>query len=947
MIEKIFTYRDRWGQGITLWIVVAMCFAAPFILMGLSKVRLENDVTSWLPADDPDAQVLHWFHENFEHESRLIISWEGSSLTDPRLTRFAEALQAKGEFAEQFRDSHPEQMIETVSTPLQGLDAMVKNDIPQDEALQRLVGVLIGPGHLKIRWTPEARQHIAQSEQELQSAVTRAGLGLQLQFLPPDPPRALPIIAETQAEPTDAVADEADTTVLDWASLSTLPEHDIQIRAEGMAFGSEAAIKVQEVAQGLPSIEDCFYVPGSPVALSVSLTKDGEDLLQPLFDHIHKAAVAAGIPESDLHLGGGPVSRYRLNREGARAIWNTEYPAWMVHKRSPIILSTLATVILAFLLLRSFRLSTLVLLASMYITMAVVALIPATGKSLNLVLIVLPNLLMVLTTSGAVHLANYWKHEALIAPEKAIARAVQQAFIPCVLASITTAVGMASLLTSVLGPVRDFGIYSSIGCILSLGMILFGFPAMMSVWPGSVKKPHADDDCPDSWQHLGEWLVRHSTAVVTVCMVVFAVSLYGLRWFQTETKVIRYFPPQTRLYQDYQYLEESLAGIVSVEVLVKFPKAEEIDPTADPVDDAAEPVKKLNVLDRMELVRRLETELARHPGVSGTISLADFRPVSPDPSESLSRYALTVRRTEKGLFEEHAKETKALVQRVTAPLQVDNGQHAVNFVAGDEVWRIRCQTAVLNDINYGELVRDLEAIAVKETSSQQGVDYVITGMVPLFLRTQEAVLDSLIESFALAFVLIAIIMVFLLKHPVSGLLAMIPNLFPVGVVFGLVAWGDIPVDIGTMITASVALGIAIDGTLHLLTWFQAGLRSGLSRNEAVIKSLKHCGPAMWQTSVAIAVGMFLLIGADLLLISRFGWLMAALVMVALLGDIILLPALLTGWLGAIIERTVVKDGSDAEPATHAPPASTDAADVLTFPVPEQRTESQLRRAPGM
>ncbi|MEO1999007.1 MAG: MMPL family transporter, partial [Planctomycetaceae bacterium] len=154
----------------------------------------------------------------------------------------------------------------------------------------------------------------------------------------------------------------------------------------------------------------------------------------------------------------------------------------------------------------------------------------------------------------------------------------------------------------------------------------------------------------------------------------------------------------------------------------------------------------------------------------------------------------------------------------------------------------------------------------------------------------------------------------LLRNPLSGLITMVPNLLPVCVVFGLISWCRMAVDMGTMITASVALGIAVDGTLHLLTWFRAGIRAGKSRDTAIADALAHCGPAMWQTSCAIGVGLLVLFPAELLLISRFGWLMAALIGTALIADIILLPALLAGPLGKLIERAMQR----TEPAAAAP-----------------------------
>jgi predicted RND superfamily exporter protein len=216
----------------------------------------------------------------------------------------------------------------------------------------------------------------------------------------------------------------------------------------------------------------------------------------------------------------------------------------------------------------------------------------------------------------------------------------------------------------------------------------------------------------------------------------------------------------------------------------------------------------------------------------------------------------------------------------------------------------------------------MDEIAKSVLKYQAGAGHLVTGMVPLFLRTQQAVLDSLMSSFLLAFAVIAVVMAIVLKNPIAGLISMLPNILPVGVVFGLISWGGLRVDIGTMVTASVALGIAVDGTLHLLTWFRDGAARGLSRRDAIAQALGHCGPAMWQTSAAVGVGLLVLYPADLLLISRFGWLMAALIGAALLADVILLPALLAGPLGTLIERSVsAKQNATSSPLPPTPEAS--------------------------
>jgi hypothetical protein len=193
------------------------------------------------------------------------------------------------------------------------------------------------------------------------------------------------------------------------------------------------------------------------------------------------------------------------------------------------------------------------------------------------------------------------------------------------------------------------------------------------------------------------------------------------------------------------------------------------------------------------------------------------------------------------------------------------------------------------------------------------LEIVYTGIVPVVYKAQRTLLVSLVESIAMAFVLIAGVMILLLIpgnlpgalfRPkllacgvVAGLIAMVPNLFPVVIVFGLMGHASILVDIGTMMTASVALGVAVDDTIHFLTWFRQHLDRGLSRLEAVIETYRRVGPAMLQTTVVGGLGLFVFSLSTFTPTQRFGTLMLVMLVTALLGDLILLPALLAGPLG--------------------------------------------------
>ncbi len=182
------------------------------------------------------------------------------------------------------------------------------------------------------------------------------------------------------------------------------------------------------------------------------------------------------------------------------------------------------------------------------------------------------------------------------------------------------------------------------------------------------------------------------------------------------------------------------------------------------------------------------------------------------------------------------------------------------------------------------------------------VSTVYTGVVPLVYKAQRTLLESLIQSIGWAFVLIALVMAVILRSPTAGLMSMLPNVFPVVLIFGAMGWMGIAVDIGTMMTASVAMGVAVDDTIHFLTWFRKGLDQGLDRREAIMLSYKRVAMAMAQTTAIGGLGLAVFMASTFTPTQRFGTLMLTLLMAALIGDLIFLPAILAGPVGRVFGK---------------------------------------------
>lgn len=752
--------------AVSIAIIAAMLVGLILAARLLPSIRLQNDLETWLAKDDEQALALRRMEEYFPKEERVLVSWDSSSLQDPRNDRVRDLLNESPYFSK-------------VRTAADLVNQMSDWKVEEPEAVERLTGLLIG--HRK----------------------SDAGTGKE-----------------------NAAIDEPNVSM-----LVTLSDGGISD-------------------------------PGAAV------------------DAIKAAASDCEIPAAELHIDGTLVTSLAVDREVWAATWNTLDPL----ERPPVFaISALTGILLAIAVMRSVRVGLMVTAAAWWTALITTSLMPATGHTMNMVTIVMPTLLVVLTVSAAIHVANYWREAATTEAACPIRDAIRMGWRPCLLASATTGVGLLSLAISKLGPIRDFGVFSTVGTMLSFAVAIVAFPSMLwlsKVQPGRIAAEHA------VWRRVANAACRHRRGVILFSVIFGVGTAFGLQWLRTEVKVGRYFPDDSRLVQDSYFFERNVGGTSSVEVLIHFS------------DDYTE--NRL-FLERLELVRQIENALREHPTVTGAISLADFQPVSQRPGAEESgaariKYTLRSRRTESKIKNDEAASSREYL----VASRPENEEWTLKTPL-NETWRITLQTMLNDDLDYGTLTRELSDIVNKEMGGVVGAQYDVTGSVPVFFSAQVALLNSLIRSLGLAFLVIAVAMMVLLRSIPAGLMSSVPGVFPIAVVFGLMSWSGYVLDIGTMLTGSVAMGIAVDDMLHLLTWFRVAIREGKSRDDAVVHALRHCGSAMTQTTLMIALSLLLMYPADLLLISRFGWVMAALLGVAWLSSVLLLPALLAGPLGRLIE----------------------------------------------
>ncbi len=545
--------------------------------------------------------------------------------------------------------------------------------------------------------------------------------------------------------------------------------------------------------------------------------------------------------------------------------------------------SCLIGILLAWICLRSLRAAVAVLIIAGYGQLLAVSVVYYTGGQFSAVLIVLPTLVFMLTLSGAVHLMNYYRDVAQWHGDHLGSRAMVLGFKPSLLSSVTTSLGMASLAVSQLAPVREFGLYSAASLSLATVFLLLGFPAISDWWCRAIykeTKPCTEvdaeiltDDVVSHPVHISplaasyvQWVSRNAILVASIGLLLMAFSFYGLTFLKSSTKFEDMFPPNSPTVRDMSFIEQHIGAIASIEVLLRFPNESTLD-----------------VLERTQWVDRISRSIQKLPDVGAVMSAVSYIPKLP----------------ETGSIRDVAKRSVMRAKlSVAVPTLVSQGW--VSEGAGGQVWRITAKVSALSDEDYGALTSHVSkavqsVVAASETPVPFEAEF--TGLSPVMHETQQMLLKDFGASFTTAFLLITPVMMLIARGFWAGLLIMIPNVLPETLVFGGMAWLGFHLDIAGLLTASVAMGIAVNDTLHFMNWYARRLSLGDSRIDAIGDTMTSCAVAMFHTMLISCCSMLPFLFAEFIPTRQFACLMIAMLGGSILGDLVLLPALLLSPLG--------------------------------------------------
>ena len=628
--------------------------------------------------------------------------------------------------------------------------------------------------------------------------------------------------------------------------------------ADRVVSGEEAVSNLRRSASRFSSTNARRRLRGSlfgdnlkTTCLVVRLNAIGRSNLSQALSRIDSAVRnVAGIDPDEVHYGGKAISDHSLNSMTNQSL------LWGIP-------GAILAVIVVLLCIRNVRLATGMIFVSSFAGLVSFAIVPLFGIQVNGLLVLMPILVFVMTLGCAVHMVRTLQQNfaatgaSALNPNQTIQKSLAESRLPVVLAMITTAIGIASLTFSPISAVFQFGLFSSVSILLSLLFLMTLLPAIWYCFGIGNSKTMPSGALKRIVEQLMR-LNRYPRLTIVLFIILAVPAAFGLSRFETDLDTSKLFGATTDISMDQQWIEDNLYPLGRVDFVIGFDKQ-----------------KLGDRFRQLQCMRKIQATFRKDNHYHSALSAANFIriPRSATPFQ------------------------RQLTERVIAT-QIDydyeqlHDEGMLYSSQSHDYWRITVACSV-DDENDERTVADrLEHLARNSLEDNPDrIEVQTTGMGPLAASGQRRLFVDLARGLMTALIVITPLLILFLKSPALGILAMIPNVLPILLVFGYCGLVGRKLDIGAILTASVGLGIAIDDTVHFLHYYKLGLRSADSqiavpgRSDAVTFAIRRCTSPIITTTVIVCCGLFFFTFSQFLPVRNFAICLMLLMITAAFADL--------------------------------------------------------------
>jgi uncharacterized protein len=523
----------------------------------------------------------------------------------------------------------------------------------------------------------------------------------------------------------------------------------------------------------------------------------------------------------------------------------------------------IAFLVIALVLLISFRsfnglvLPILTSLISIVWTLGVMSVL---GYKMSMISNNIPIILLAVGSAYTIHVVNRISQLRKTDPDNAIQKAMESVIVPVILAAVTTVIGFLSFIFgSYLQMIIDFGMFTALGTFLALLISVFFVPAILAFFPQkksteirSAEKPHKSWISESLFEYLKKMLFNHPKAILITWAVLLAVGITGIFSIQRSVDIQDYFKKgnPTRLAE--QIMVRDFGG--TKPVFVQF------------IGDMQSP----EVLNKM-----LETckYMEKSPDIYTTQSIATL----------ISQLNFAVTGTKE------IPDSREKIEQLWFLL--DGNEVLQRFVSEDLTEGIII-TKFKSADNVSKKIFSAYMRKFIAENSTENCKIQITGMPFIDITMDRSLINSQFGSIVIAVIFVIIFVGWLLRSMAKGIYAAIPIVASIVILFGFMGLVHIPLNIATVLVASVALGIGIDYSCHFMSHFNDSFQLCGDTKEAISRTISISGKAIIINVISVSAGFLVLIFSDMVPLQYFGLLLSLSMLGSSLGAMTLLPVIL-------------------------------------------------------
>lgn len=492
--------------------------------------------------------------------------------------------------------------------------------------------------------------------------------------------------------------------------------------------------------------------------------------------------------------------------------------------------------------------------------------------SVKLPTTVLPSFILAVGVGASVHiLAIFYQNFQLTNDrEKSICHALGHSGLAIVMTSLTTAAGLASFIGAAIAPISDLGVFASTGVLLALINTIVLLPAFLAVTPVKIKKNKPSDSTGFSLDRILESIAsfsyRQAKPIAWGAALVILLSLIGASRLSFSHNPLKWLPEKMPVRIATEIIDRELKGTIALEVVVDTGR-----------ENGLYDLETLNKLEKLDVdVSKISNGRIF---VGKTISLTQM-------IKEINK-ALNENRDDHYLIPQNQE---LIPQELL--LFENSGSDDLEDVVDSrfKLGRFTIKAPWEDTIEYIPFIKNIKNKFYEYLG--EDADITLTGMLPLLSRTIFAAIQSTKQSYIIAGLVITLMMILLISNIKAGLISMIPNLLPIILTLGLMGWLDMPLDMFTMMIGSIAIGLAVDDTVHFMHNFRRYFFETGDVRESIRLTLLTAGRAMLVTSIVLSIGFFIYMFASMNNLFYFGLLTGVTIICALLADFLVAPALM-------------------------------------------------------